>query len=364
MQTHFWLNSKNKSETMPETEPILIDASAGGQVFRTAIGLSALLQEPVRIEHIRANRPNPGLQAQHVTTLKALQQLCNARVLGDRIGGRSVSFFPQKPVNSQLVCGIGTAGSTGLLLQSAFFPSLACENHLRVSGGTNVPFAPPIEFLQFVLLPELKKIGCKFELLLNAHGFFPKGNGSVSFSSKPAKLPLKPLYLAELGELEEIGLFSACASLPKEVAERQARSAKKRLSELNVDVAENLNVMEKSVSIGSSLVLLAKFSSGRILSSTALGKKGLAAEEIGKTAAQQLLKQIQTGKAVDAHLADQLIPFLALAKGKSTLGVSEIDGHLLENIKVCEQLLPVHFEVSGKLGESGEIFVDGCAFKP
>lgn len=348
---------------MPETEPIVISASAGGQVFRTAIGLSALLQKPVRIEHIRANRPNPGLQPQHVTTLKTLQQLCNARVFGDRIGSFSVSFFPQKPVNSQLVCNIGTAGSTGLLLQSAFFPSLIAENHLRVSGGTNVSFAPPIEFLQFVLLPELKKMGCKFELLLNAHGFFPKGNGSVSFSSKPAKLPLKPLYLAEFGELKEIELFSSCASLPKEVAERQCRSAKKALSELKTDYVECLNVKEKSVSVGSSLVLLAKFSSGRILSSAALGKKGLAAEEVGKTAALELLKQIRIKKAVDTHLADQLIPFLAIAKGKSTLEVSEIDGHLLENIKVCEQLLPVHFEVSGKQGESGEVFVEGTGFK-
>ncbi len=349
---------------MPEIEPIVINASAGGQVFRTAIGLSALLQKPVRIEHIREKRPNPGLQAQHLAALKTVQQLCNARVFGDRIGSPTVSFFPQKPMDSQLVCNIGTAGSTGLLLQPAFFPSLVCENHIRVSGGTNVPFAPPIEFLQFALLPELKKMGCRFELELNLHGFFPKGNGSVSFFSKPAKLPLKPLYLAELGELNGIELFSACASLPKEVAERQCRSAKKWLGELKTDFVEHIDCREKSVSIGSSLVLLAKFSSGRILSSTALGKKGLAAEEVGKMAALELLKQTRIGKAVDVHLADQLIPFIALAKGKSTLDVSEIDGHLLENIKVCEQLLPVHFEVSGKLGESGEIFVDGCAFKP
>jgi RNA 3'-terminal phosphate cyclase (ATP) len=303
------------------------------------------------------------LQAQHLTALKTVQQLCNATVKGDRIGSSSVSFFPKKTINSQLVCNIGTAGSTGLLLQSAFFPSLVCENHLRVSGGTNVPFAPPIEFMQFVLLPVLKEMGSRFELELNAHGFFPKGNGSVSFFSKPARPPLKPVYFAELGELESIEAFSSCASLPKEVAERQCRSAKKTLVQLNADFVEQLDAKERSVSIGSSVVLLARFSSGRILSSTTLGKKGLAAEEVGKQAAVDLLKQIETGKAADVHLADQLIPFIALAKGKSILEVNEIDEHLLENAKVCEQLLNVKFEISGKKGESGEVFVEGTGFK-
>jgi RNA 3'-phosphate cyclase len=349
------------SET--NAEPVPVNASAGGQVFRTAIGLSALLQKPVRIESIRKNRPKPGLQPQHLTTLKALQQLCGARVSGDRIGSLSVSFFPQKPVSSQLVCNIGTAGSCGLLLQSAFFPSLLAENRIRVSGGTNVPFAPPIEFLQFALLPVLKQMGCRFELELNSHGFFPKGNGSVSFFSKPAKLPLKPLYLAELGKLESLESFSVCASLPKEVAERQARSAKKALSGLGIDFVEHLDAKEKSLSVGSSLVLLACFSSGRVLSGSALGKKGFPAEEVGKQAALQLKQQLETEKAVDEHLSDQLIPFIALAKGKSTLECTQITEHALENISVCEQLLGVKFEVSGKKGEPGEIFVEGIGFK-
>lgn len=344
-------------------EPIVINAAAGGQVFRTAIGLCALLQKPVRIENIRQNRPNPGLQAQHLMALKTVQQLCQARVSGNALYSQMVLFEPQAPVSAQLSVNIGTAGSSGLLLQSVFFPSLLTENHVRVLGGTNVPFAPPVEFLQHALLPVLKEMGCRFEIACTKHGFFPKGGGSVSFSSRPAKQPLRSLVLAELGELEAVEIFSACSSLPSEVANRQVAAAKKTLRDLNTVFFVQVNCKEQSVSVGSSVVLLARFSSGRVLSGSALGKKGVLAEQVGKEAAMQLLKQIRAQKTVDEFLADQLVPFVALAKGKSVLDCGKISEHVLENIAVCEQLLGVSFEVVGKKGGPGEIFVKGGAFK-
>ncbi|MBU0635396.1 RNA 3'-terminal phosphate cyclase [Candidatus Micrarchaeota archaeon] len=343
--------------------PIVVDASAGGQVFRTAIGLSALLQKPVEIRHIRQKRPRPGLQAQHLTALKTLQQICNSRVKGLFKESPEVVFFPQKPVSTRLVVNIGTAGSIGLLLQSVFFPSLVSENRLRVIGGTNVPFAPPIEFVQNVLLPELKAMNCRFEVALNCHGFFPKGKGRVSFVSKKTKLPLKSICFTELGTLESIECFSVCASLPREVAERQSKIAEKILQELSTDFVSHVSCKENSFSCGSSIVLLARFSTGRVLSASAIGKKGFPAEEVGKKAAYHLLKKIRAERAVDEHLADQLVPFMALAKGPSTIETAVLSEHTLNNIKVCEQLLGVKFEVSGEKNNSSEIFVEGMGFK-
>ena len=39
----------------------------GGQVLRTALGLSLATGQPFRIERIRANREKPGLRRQHLT---------------------------------------------------------------------------------------------------------------------------------------------------------------------------------------------------------------------------------------------------------------------------------------------------------
>lgn len=340
-----------------------LDASAGGQVFRTAVGLSALMQKPVHLRNIRANRPNPGLQAQHLTALQTVAKLCNAELKGAKKKSTELWFSPRAVVGGAFAANIGTAGSISLVLQSAIFPSLLKETRLRVIGGTNVPFSPPTEFLQQSFFPLLKKMGCNFDATVNMHGYYPRGNGVVSFSSKPARLPLKPINLTELGELQFIKIFSNSASLPKEVSTNQASAAKKVLSSLNVDFVESIEWKEKSASVGSSISLFAFFSSGNIVAASALGAKGKPALEVGKEAAERLLNELATKKPVDSHLCDQLLPFMALAEGYSTIECSMLTEHALNNIKVCELLLGCKFEVKGNLNESAEIFVEGLGFK-
>ena len=59
--------------------------------------------------------------------------------------------------------------------------------------------------------------------------------------------------------------------------------------------------------------------------------------------------------AVDPHLADQIVLYLAQALGPSVLATSEITTHLLTNLWVIEQFLGPRFVVKGNLGERGEI---------
>ena len=66
-------------------EMIEVDGSfgeGGGQIIRTAVALSAITGEPVEIRNIRANRPNPGLQAQHLNAVKAVAAMTDAETEG------------------------------------------------------------------------------------------------------------------------------------------------------------------------------------------------------------------------------------------------------------------------------------------
>ena len=77
---------------------IVIDGSygeGGGQVLRTSLTLSALLSKPVRIEDIRAKRRNPGLQAQHLTGVRAIAQICDAELEGADLGSQILTFRPR-----------------------------------------------------------------------------------------------------------------------------------------------------------------------------------------------------------------------------------------------------------------------------
>ena len=137
-------------------------------------------------------------------------------------------------------------------------------------------------------------------------------------------------------------------------------AAKKELSKLNTDFSECIESKENMETIGSGIDLFAQLSTGAVVGSNALGKKGTVANEIGKKAAKRLISELKKEKPVDKYLADQLIPFMALAKGRSEISCTEITTHTENNIEVCEKILGVKFEVNK---DKGILSVDGIGFK-
>lgn len=350
---------------------IEIDASygeGGGQIFRTALSLSALLEQDVKLSNIRANRPKPGLQPQHLTALQTIAQLCNAKIEGNFLGSQNVSFFPKKISQAQLTVNIGTAGSTALLVQTILPVAMLKETRLRVFGGTDVPFAPPIYFLQEELFPKLRAMNAFFELNLIQHGYYPKGNGRISFGSREAKFPLKAIKLNELGNLQFIRCYSHSSGLPRDVSLTQAKTFQKLVEsqiETVFDYDEQIEAdSNRKESIGSGIISFAFFDSKAVLSGSALGEKSKSSEFIGKECSDSLISEIKTGMPCDIHLADQLIPFMALAKGKSEIHATKLTQHALSNIYVTEKILSCKFEVNGNLNEPATISIEGISFNP
>jgi len=64
----------------------------------------------------------------------------------------------------------------------------------------------------------------------------------------------------------------------------------------------------------------------------------------------------ESGAALDRHLADQILLYLALARVPSTFTTEAVTSHLLTNVWVIEQFLGPKFEVRGDLGKPGEVF--------
>lgn len=87
----------------------------GGQVLRTALGLSVATGQPFTIDGIRRHRQKPGLQRQHLTAVLAAQQVGDADVDGAETGSTSLSVRPRGLRAGALHFAIGTAGSTTLV---------------------------------------------------------------------------------------------------------------------------------------------------------------------------------------------------------------------------------------------------------
>lgn len=330
----------------------------GGQLLRTSLSLSALLQEPFRINNIRANRPKPGLQAQHLTAVNAAAAVSRAAVEGNEIGSQSLSFAPRGVFPGDYSFDIPTAGSALLVLQTILPPLLFAPSpsRLSISGGTHVPWSPCFEYVEQVFAPAMKKMGAEFSLSLQRPGFYPAGGGKITAEINPAK-PLNPFSLQARGSLKEISGVSVASSLPIAIAERQKTSALKQLARLPCQKSIEAKTLG-SASPGTYVFLSAEYENIRA-GFFSLGARGKPAEAVGKEAAEALLKFDSSSASVDAHLADQLLLYCALAGGESRFTAEQITPHLTSNVAVIKKFIP-EAEISV---DGNDIVVIGAGFK-
>ncbi|WP_029551032.1 RNA 3'-terminal phosphate cyclase [Thermococcus zilligii] len=324
----------------------------GGQILRTAVALSVITGKAVRITRIRANRPNPGLRPQHLHGILALKELSNARVKGAQVGSTELEFVPGEAKPGHIRVPLSTAGSITLVLQ-ALLPAMAfIGGSFEITGGTDVPWSPPVDYLKYVTLFALGKMGVKAELEIKRRGHYPKGGGAVAGKVEPWE-EMKPLVALEWKKIERFSGISHATNLPAHVAERQAKAARERIEEHYNAPVEIETEVSGSLGPGSGVVVWAE-TEGLRLGGDALGERGKPAEVVGREAADELLDQLKTRAAVDKFLGDQLIPFLAFAGGE--VKVAEITNHLLTNVWVVERFFGKVFEVEGK-GRGGVVRV-------
>ncbi len=342
----------------------------GGQIVRTSMALAALTGKEVRVSKIRDKRPNPGLQAQHVTAIKALASICNAETQGLFQGSRDLTFKPRSHVGGRFVFDVGTAGSIPLILQ-ALMPSAAFAPDrvdFDLTGGTDVLWSPSIDYVRLVVLPVLQLMGYKATLNVLRRGHYPKGGGRRNDGVSSLRAALRSINLLEAGRWSGVEGISHCVRLPSHVAQRQAAAAKQRLTsrgigEVNITVETYPADRDPHVAPGSGITLLAKSSSGGIVGGDCVGERGKAAEVVGEEAANNLLSELESKAPVDRHLGDILIPYMAVGEGRSDVFVSEITMHTLTNIRVAEMVAGVKFEVEGELGRPGRVGVVGVGLR-
>ena len=331
---------------------IVVDGSqgeGGGQILRTAVSLSAVSREPVRVTNIRAGRPNPGLALGHVTSIEAISALCDARVDGLHRGSSEIEFHPGELLGGDFRFDIGTAGSISLVIQGCLLPALLSKaaTTITLSGGTDVRWAPPIDYIRTVHLPVIAQLGAECELELISRGFYPEGGGEVRLEVHPTG-GLSPLSLTSPGDLKRIKGVAYTQNLPEHVATRMKHAATKRLLEFpEVKVASERS-SGKSVGAG---ILLAAECERSVLGASALGERGVRAETLGESCAEDIVETIRSGAAVDEHMLDQILPYIAVAEGASTVVAESLTEHARTNMLVIEQMLGRSFSVDETVGQ-------------
>ncbi len=324
---------------------IEIDGSfgeGGGSIVRISTALSALTSKPYHIYNIRANRPKKGLAAQHLNSAKAVAQISDAQINGLHFGSSELEFLPGHLKGGNFKLDVQTAGSIGLILQSFMIvaPFASKPSKVHITGGTDIRWAPSIDYIKNVTLHVLEKMGYKANIDLIKRGHYPKGGGEVKAEIFPLK-KFNPITILK-SEIDSIKGISHASNLPIHVAQRQASSAERILKKTGYDVDIEIEHSSNNLGPGSGIVLWAQGNTR--LGGSSIGKPGKPAEIVGEEAAKNLFINLETNSALDEHMADQIIPYMAIA-GHSKVEVSRLTMHTLTNLNVVEKFLSTEFEV-------------------
>lgn len=349
----------------------------GGQILRNAAALAACSRvASLRVHAVRAGRaPKPGLRPQHVSGLRAVASLCDGDISGCDVGGDVVELIPQSPRTRSLLVDTQTAGSVALLVQACLPVALLAGSSddsatlddepplervppslrrtlLDLRGGTDASSAPPIGYVQAVLLPMLRQLlGVDVDVAVLRHGFFPRGGGRVVLAAGALRagsvLPAFKLERAQgdSGSVASLRItaFSAGKLAPASAA-AAAQAAAAALTTIRLTPGNEPSIAtthlppSSAVGDGGGVLAVATTVDGCVFGSAAPLARRDDAAAVGARVGRDLTADLATGAATDRWLQDQLVVFAALTDGVSTFTCGEPTLHTRTAAAIAEQV--------------------------
>ncbi|MEM1181322.1 MAG: RNA 3'-terminal phosphate cyclase [Acidobacteriota bacterium] len=330
------------------TDDVHIDGAmgeGGGQVVRTSLALSAVTGRPVHIDRIRAGRKKKGLLRQHLTAARAAATISGGALEGAELGSTELRLWPGAVQPGRYHFAIGSAGSATLVLQAALPPLLLADGPSTVvlEGGTHNPQAPPFDFLQRCLAPQLERLGAGVSLRIESYGFYPRGGGRLIVEVEPQKL--EPFELHERGKLVDRQVTALLSQLPDHIGERMVSRFQKRSGWPKRQFA-----VRDVPSPGPGTVLLAEVRHAQVVELvTGFGRRGLPSESIADSVYQEMRSHLKHGAPVGEYLADQLMVPFALAGGGG-FTTRALSRHATTQVDLIPKFLDVTIQVAAEDG--------------
>ena len=295
---------------------LTIDASmgeGGGQILRSSLALSAICQQPITLQNIRAKRSTPGLQAQHLCAVRAAARVCNAQIQGDELRSMEISFHPQAIQGGYYEFDIGTAGSCSLVLQTVLlmFLHARCQAELRIAGGTHNPWSPSMDFMRFAFLPLLRRMGAEIDVEIEQYGFYPRGGGSLHVRIDSSCFD-GSLDLLERGRRVDMHSLITTVNLPTNIAEREENRLR---TKLGLKKKQQTYIEINDAHCEGNFVSVVVQSEHVTECFGEPARRGVQAERIADKVAKQVKKYVKDSAPVGEYLADQLMLPALLAGG-------------------------------------------------
>jgi RNA 3'-terminal phosphate cyclase (ATP) len=161
---------------------------------------------------------------------------------------------------------------------------------------------------------------------------------------------LRPLLATRPGAVQRIWWIALSSHLAqRRVSARMAAAARQRLAaagrRARVEEAEDTSALQP----GAALALFADLEGRTRVGADRAGAPRRSAEPIGVRVARQLQDELESGASVDRFVADQLLPFTALAAGQSRVRIPQLTEHVRTGMWLAQVFLGVEVRLEGQL---------------
>jgi len=343
---------------------VQIDGShgeGGGALVRTALLMSALTQQPAKINEVRGQSKYPGLDAEDLTLLRALATIVGAETVGAEIGSSSVSFLPnRRPIGFKGEIkserNDSKRGASALVVLNSLLPVLVRSgvySSLLVEGETFGTNSLSFDYFANVTLPALKHTGIyAFPDLVKA-GFGRESSGQVALDVEPSAI--KGIEWTDRGSLRGVKAVVTTTGFPASVAERIASHLTRLAQNSGLKMRVEGHEVE-GAGRGAFVTAWAYYDKG-MGGGTAMTSGGVRPEVVAQQAFEEMFEWMSSSATTDPYLADQLILPLALAESSSNFTVSRITQRFLTIVWVIKQFLPIHITVRGVENGPGTVTI-------
>lgn len=343
--------------------PIVLDGSqgeGGGALLRTALTMSSLTQQAVRVEGIRSGTKFPGLDHEDLLLMRALATSCAAETTGAHLGSMSLSFLPTR--HPKALRGTldwepsGNRVANVPVIFNSLLPVLArtgAYSEVQLSGETYGTHSLSFDAFQNVTIPALRRLGLHSLPDQERAGFGRQSSGSMSMEVEPSALAA--IDWSTRGKLIECRAMVTTAGLTRSVMERGIAHLTQLGRSARVPLDIEPNVVESSTP-GAFVTVWASFEQG-MGGAGAMGTRGLRIETLAQRAFEEWLEWFQGQSTIDPYLLDQVLIAACHAEGETKFKASNLTQRFLTSVWVIKQFLPIHITVRGDEGGPGDVTI-------
>ncbi len=347
-------------------DPIVLNGShgeGGGALLRTAVAMSSLTQQPLRVHSVRGALRKKGLNSEDLTFIDALGDATRAEVEGAGVGTDELVFRPKtlpKPLSGRYDIHAhekGRVPGNALILTTGLLPILARAggySEFSVVGETHNENTVCFDAFERVTLGAMRRLGLFATARLVSAGFGFAAQGEVAVEVEPSAL--SPVDWSSRGLLLRVGAVVSTGDMPDSVGASAVDALTSLAGSRGVEV-ECEHVALSSKTKGATVTVWAEFERGYGSGTAALGHEGTI-EEVAGAAFHRFWEWYSGSATVDAFLADQLLLVAAQAPGKTVFSTPMVTRRLLTMAWVVKQFLPIPLTVLGREGEPGTVTVE------